>query len=169
MELLTDDTQIVTEIDESGEFRAGIHEIMIRIDKLLISKEDKTQKSEHVVTSKTGASAKLPKLQIPKFSGNPCQRNSFWDSFCAGVHNREELTDVERFSYLRELLTDTAGATISELSLTEANYENATTLLKQRYGHPQIIINGHMDQLIQIQPLGTGSNVTRLRSMLDEI
>ena len=56
LELLTDDTQIATEIDESGEFRAGIHEIMIRIDKLLISKEDKTQKSEQVVTSKTGAS-----------------------------------------------------------------------------------------------------------------
>ena len=169
LELLTDDTQIATEIDESGEFRAGIHEIMIRIDKLLISKEDKKQKCEQVVTSKTGASAKLPKLQIPKFSGNPCQWNSFWDSFCAGVHNREELTDVERFSYLRGLLTDTAAATISGLTLTEANYENATTLLKQRYGHPQIIINSHMDQLMQIKPLGPGSNVTRLRSMLDEI
>ena len=169
MELLTDDTQIATEIDESGEFRAGIHEIMIRIDKLLISKEDKTQKCEQVVISKTGASAKLPKLQIPKFSGNPCQWNSFWDSFCAGVHNREELTDVERFGYLRGLLTDTAAATISGLTLTEANYENATTFLKQRYGHPQIIINSHMDQLMQIQPLGPGSNVTRLRSMLDEI
>ena len=140
LELLTDDTQIATEIDESGEFRAGIHEIMIRIDKLLISKEDKTQKSEQVVTSKTGASGKLPKLQIPKFSGNPCQWNSFWDSFCAGVHNREELTDVEMFSYLRGLLTDTAAATISGLTLTEANYGNATTLLKQRYGHPQIIL-----------------------------
>ena len=44
LELLTDDTQIATEIDESGEFSAGIHEIMIRIDKLLISKEDKTKK-----------------------------------------------------------------------------------------------------------------------------
>ena len=44
LELLTDDAQIATEIDESGEFRAGIHEIMIRIDKLLISKEGKTKK-----------------------------------------------------------------------------------------------------------------------------
>ena len=168
LELLTDDTQTAMKIDESGEFRAGIHEIMIRIDKLLISKEDKTQ-SEQVVTSKTGASAKLPKLQVPKFPGNPCQWNSFWDSFFAGVHNREELTDVERFSYLRGLLTDTAAATISGFTLTEANYENPTTLLKQRYGHPQIIINSHMDQLMQIQRLGPGSNVTRLRSMLDEI
>ena len=67
------------------------------------------------------------------------------------------------------MLTDTAAATISGLTLTEANYENATTLLKQHYGHPQIIINSHMDQLMQIQPLGPGSNVTRLRSMLDEI
>ena len=139
---------------------------MIRIDKLLISKEDKTQKSEQVVTSKTG---KLPQLQIPKFSGNPCRWNSFWDSFCARVHNREELTDIDRFSYLRGLLTDTAAATISGLTLTESNYENATTLLKQRHGHPQIINNSHMDQLMQIQPLGSGSNVTRLRSMLDEI
>ena len=99
LELLTDDTQIATEIDESGEFCAGIHEITIRIDKLLISKKDKTQNSEQVVTSKTGASAKSPKLQIFKFSGNPCQWNLFWDSFCAGIHNREELTGVERFSY----------------------------------------------------------------------
>ena len=129
---------------------------MISTDKLLISKEDKTQKSEQVVTSKTGALAKLPKLQIPTFSGNPCEWNSFWDSFCAGVHNREELTHVERFSYLRGLLTDTAAATISGLTLTEANYEDATTLLKQRYGHPQIIINSHMDQLMQLQTLGSG-------------
>ena len=49
LELLTDDTQIGMVIDESGEFRAGIHESMIRIDKLLISKEDKTQKSEQVL------------------------------------------------------------------------------------------------------------------------
>ena len=68
--LLTDDTQISTDIDESGELCAGIHEIMIRIDKLLISKEDKTQKSDQVVTSETGASAKLPKLQIPNTGYN---------------------------------------------------------------------------------------------------
>ena len=68
---------------------------------------------------------------------------------------------MKRFSYLRGLLTDTAAATIFGLTLTEANYKNATTLLQQCYGHSQIIINSHMDQLMQIQPLGSGSNVTK--------
>ena len=127
LELLIDDTQIATEMDESGEFRAGIHDIMIRIDKLLI-KVDKTQKSEQVVISKTGVSAKFPKLQTLKFSGKLGDWNSFWDSLCAGVHNREELTDMERFSYCKGLLTDMAAATISGLTMAEANYQNVTIL-----------------------------------------
>ena len=43
------------------------------------------------------------------------------------------------------------------------------SLLKQCYGQPQTNINSHMDQLMQIQLLRFGSNVKRLRSMLDEI
>ena len=76
---------------------------------------------------------------------------------------------MERFSYLKGLLTGPAAATVAGLTLTESNYQNAAELLKTRLANKQVIVNCHMDVLMNIAPLNSGANVNKLRAMLDEI
>ena len=173
LELITQDADIEKEIDEAGKFREDIHEVMIKIDNLLLSatksEASAVSTASSSVTAKKASTAKLPKLEIQKFGGDASQWFTFWDNFVASIHNNEELSDVERFSYLKGLLTGPAAATVAGLALTESNYQNAVELLKTRFANKQVIVNCHMDRLMNIALLNSGANVNKLRAMLDEI
>ena len=71
----------------------------------------------------------LPKIELKKFDGNILNWNSFWQSFASAVHGRDDLSDVDKYNYLKSLLTDKAQEVISGLSLTAANYYEAIELL----------------------------------------
>ena len=111
----------------------------------------------------------MPKLEIQKFGGDASQWFTFWDNFTASVHKNQELSNVERFSYLKGLLTGPAAVTVAGLALTEANYQNSVELLKKRFANRQVIINSYMDKLMNIPPLNSEASVNKLRAMLDEI
>ena len=44
---------------------------------------------------------KLPKLQIGKFSGDPKQYRAFRDAFDLVANESNDLTNVEKFTYLK--------------------------------------------------------------------
>ena len=56
---------------------------------------------------------------------------AFWDSFEAAIHNKDELSSVDKFNYLNTLLEDSAAA--AGLTLTSANYGEAVEILKKRF------------------------------------
>ena len=91
---LTKAEEINAAIEEAGTFVEGITDILVRIDKTisLASNENSKSKDEHptIVVSKTslpktGSHAKLPKLVLRPFSGDPSEFHSFWDSFESSV------------------------------------------------------------------------------------
>ena len=43
---------------------------------------------------------RLPKLNLPTFSGNPLSWQSFWDSFDAAVNSNTALDGIQKFNYL---------------------------------------------------------------------
>ena len=49
---LTDDDSIVNEIEEAGTFHAEVHEILLRIDQVLI--DNKSNKPDHNVSISSG-------------------------------------------------------------------------------------------------------------------
>ena len=53
---------------------------------------------------------------------------------------RKSLAAVEKCSYLKGYLTGPAEKCIEKLPLTNENYEEALTLLRERFGNPQLII-----------------------------
>ena len=61
---------------------------------------------------------KLPKLELPKFTGDITQWQGFWDQFNTSIHENTSLSDVEKFNYLRTFLNDSAYSLISGLSLS---------------------------------------------------
>ena len=59
----------------------------------------------------------------------------FWDTFEATIHKNPSLLPIEKFNYLKSLLENEASKSIAGLELTNANYEAAINLLKERYGN----------------------------------
>lgn len=109
--------------------------------------------------SKEKSEAKLPRLELPKFSGELTDWQAFWDRFEALV-DQSELPVISKFSYLQSLLKGEALSVIQGLALTNANYTVARKLLKARFGRPEKIIFAHVQRLLNasLTPRVKGTN-----------
>ena len=187
--LLKED-QIEEEIEETGNFRESIHEMIVKIDEVLLAEveniSDKSNSNSHSEISNSlglRVKTKLPKLSLKKFHGEAMLFSPFWDSFVSAVDENQTLSDVEKFNYLNNLVEGTAAAAIRGLPLTADNYEAAKNILKKRFeqprgsmnilkkrfGQPQIIINAHMESLVKIAAVTSDSNLKRLRELYDQV
>ena len=110
---------------------------------------------------------KLPKLELPKFSGKVTEWSSFWDLYNTAIHSNVNMSKVNKFNYLFSLLEGVARS-IKGLTLTSANYDAAIEILPERFGKTQQIIAAHMDQILQI-PACTEGRTEPLRFAFDKI
>ena len=78
---------------------------------------------------------------------------SFKETFEAVVHRRTDLTNIEKFTYLRSLLDKTALQAIERFFLTAENYTAAWRLLNERFGNEQISISSYMNKILNISPV----------------
>ena len=111
---------------------------------------------------------RLPKLILSKFRGDVTKWTAFWDSFSSAVHERADISKVDKFNYLNSLLEGSAANAIQGLTLTESNYDTAVELLKERFGRPQQIITAHMDELLKI-PACVSDRPSSLRQVYDKV
>ena len=161
---------IVTEVEESEEFCAQIHAALVKLQRCQTSKNESTvplQSNPSVSTQPVNA--KLPKLQIKKFTGDPKEWQSFWDSFSSAVHTNKALKNVDKLNYLKSLLEGAALSAITGLALTEPNYANAVDILKERFGNKQLIVSSHMEALLKLKPVTALSDIKGMRAVLDKV
>ena len=71
------------------------------------------------------AKAKIPKLEPPKFDDDIINWRRFWDHFQVAIHENETIREIDKFTYLKSFLSDSALSPISGLSLNSANYKEA--------------------------------------------
>ena len=90
---------------------------------------------------------KFPKLNMRKFNGNVTKWSTFWDSFTSSVHENPSLSSIDKLNYLVSLLEPTAAEAVAGLTPTDANYEEAISTQRKRFGNPQMIIKQHMEAL----------------------
>src|SRR5207253_11128534 len=62
-------------------------------------------------------SAKLPKIQIAKFDGSLTDWPRFWDQFEASIDSNKFVAAVDKYSYLRSLLSPAVLPTIGGYQL----------------------------------------------------
>ena len=93
---------------------------------------------------------RLPKLDLPQFSGNSLLWQPFWDCFEAAVHNNTSLTGVQKLSYLSAQLKGEASKAIAGFQLNNTNYTHSVALLQERFGQPYKQIDAHMQALINL-------------------
>ena len=117
------------------------------------SLNDTTVSSTSQSSSSRLFQAKLPRLELPVFSGDYTKWQTFWDQFIATV-DESELTTVTKFTYLQNLLSGEALMSIKGLALTDANYQTAKDLLQKRFGRKERIIFCHVQGLLNMTSPG---------------
>ena len=104
---------------------------------------------------------------LPRFNGNPIKWTSFWDSYQSAIHLNHDLSDVDKFNYLRSLLDSVAFDAIAGLTLSSANYQQAIEILHKWFGNKQVIISKHMDTLMNMEAISSDRHLRDLRQLYD--
>ena len=112
--------------------------------------------------------AKLPKLEVKRFNGRLQDWQEFWDSFQSSIDGNDNLSAVDKFSYLKSLVQEPARSTIAGFALTTVNYEAAVQALKKRYGKDIAIQRAHVNDLLNMLPVYRDRDIPRLRRLFDE-
>ena len=169
VELLTDSDALETEVEESEAYRDNRFSYLVKAKELLDRKTNDAVAADMESASASNSvlhQAKLPRLELPKFSGDHTQWQSFWDKFTAIVH-MSDLPSVSKFTYLQSLLKGEALSAINGLALTDANYEIARELLQQRFGRRERIVFSHIQELLNITT--TSKTTSDLWSLYDKL
>ena len=178
------DDQVVKEIEESDEAIAEFERTLLEIDDalkrlgeqsvpLLTPTQPKAAEQSlddsQVSSSSVGKviRAKLPKLHLRNFNGKICEWPEFWDGFSSSIDDNDQLSDVDKFAYLRGYLEGPAKSTIAGLSLTGANYKCAVDLLKKRFEKKTEVQRAHINELIHLPAVYRERDTHRLRKLYD--
>lgn len=91
---------------------------------------------------------KLPRIDPPTFDGSIFGWESFRDLYKSVIHDRDDLSAVRKFQYLKSCMRGSAELLLRNFTLTNDNYAIAWQLLLDRFDNKKILINEHMRQLM---------------------
>lgn len=96
---------------------------------------------------------KLPKLEVPVFSGELKDWSNFHALFKSTIHLRTDITEIEKLQYLRSLLRGPPLTLIETLQLVRGNYTIAYELLCGRYENKRALAAHHLNMILNFKPL----------------
>ena len=91
----------------------------------------------------------------------------FWDIFSVAVHDNPEIPPVQKFVYLKSLLTGEAAGYVANIKTEQANYDVAVQRLQSRYGKDEVQRNRLMTKLADMKPLEQSNKA--MRDAVDEL
>ena len=142
--LLVDDYQLRAEVGAQGPWfdmvSERIHDVKLWLKSRQKQSSSETTESTPSILKKTSCmpKMKLPKTDLRKFSGNVLDWPEFWNIFRVAVHDNPEIPPVQKFVYLKSLLTGEAAGYVSTIKTEEANYDVAVQRLQLRYGKDEV-------------------------------
>ena len=162
------DADMMTSNDYDVKLAVAIQQVNSRLAKV----ETATPRTSTASTTggNQDARLKLPKLDIPKFDGSYSQWVSFSDLFDGAVHANPSLTGSQKLFYLKGLLTGEAKRLLTSITITDANYEEARDILKNRYQNLRAIVREHFAAIVNapnVNKQETGS-LQNLAQTIDE-
>lgn len=107
----------------------------------------------------------VPRLNVPSFSGNYEEWQSFHDLFVAAVHSNDSLRPAQKLQYLKSLVKGAAETTIKYTPITDANYATAWQALQDRFANKRAIVNTHIRKLLTQRNADETS--TSIRCLID--
>ncbi|XP_075157744.1 uncharacterized protein LOC142231011 [Haematobia irritans] len=112
--------------------------------------------------------SRLPELKLPQFSGAYTDWPDFFAMFTTVVANDMEITKLEKFQHLRACLVGSALDAISSLEPSDASYDEAIKLLKNRFDNKLLNFQAHIKEIFALKPVIKGS-ASSLRQLSDKL
>ena len=97
--------------------------------------------------------------------------DTFWEQFTISIHERSNLSDIEKFVYLQHSLKGgSARSVIEGLSGTGEHYAKAIECLKARFDRPRLIHQSHVKVILETPSPkdGSGKELRRLHDTLQQ-
>ncbi|XP_047019392.1 uncharacterized protein LOC124629845 isoform X2 [Helicoverpa zea] len=111
-------------------------------------------------------SIRLPKIDLPKFSGSYHDWLEFRDTFISIIHDNDSIDNINKLHYLRASLKGSASLIIDNLDFRSDNYDAAWKLLCDRYDNKRLLVNNHVQSLFNVQSISKESS-NSLRHIVD--
>ncbi len=115
----------------------------------------------------TKSITKLPKLVITKFNGQHTDWLRFWGQFKAEIEE-SEVSQVTKFSYLKELVEPKVRSCIDGLPFNSEGYERAKNILETKYGKNSEVINAHVQNIINL-PTIQGTKPAKIHAFYETL
>lgn len=93
---------------------------------------------------------RFPEINLPRFSGRLADWCVFRDAFDSAIGSRVEISNVEKFQYLKGLVQGDAAKIIESISISEDGYRDAWRALKLRYENKRQLIRCHIKSLFEV-------------------
>lgn len=123
-----------------------------KLSQLVSRLDGETSKQEQ-----PGRNFKIPAVKIPSFDGKQSDWQGFADIFRKLIHEESGLLNIQKFLTLKPLLKGEAEKLLSQLPITDANYELAWELLNEKYNNRRVQVNMHINNLKDLPPVTKGS------------
>ncbi|XP_058827221.1 uncharacterized protein LOC131687185 [Topomyia yanbarensis] len=101
----------------------------------------------------SSSQVRLPDVKLPVFSGNLDSWLNFHDLFVSLVHSSVELSNIQKFYYLRSSLLGEALKLIQTIPLSANNYMVAWNLLIEHFQNPARLKQSYVDALFEFPSL----------------
>lgn len=109
----------------------------------------------------------LPKLVLPVFEGDILKWSEFHDAFMSAVHGDGSLENIHKFQYLKAHVSGEAARCIDGLQLSNDNYNEALTLLQDKYGKEHKVIAAYMKALWELPK--PNNDISSMNSFYDKL
>ncbi|XP_029170522.1 uncharacterized protein LOC114940165 [Nylanderia fulva] len=110
----------------------------------------------------------LPRISLPKFSGKFSEWESFKNTFESLVASNDSLSNTQKFHYLKTSVISDAASIISNLKISDANYESVWQLLIDEYDDQLTLIHTHIHAFMCLPTMKT-ENVAEMRKLRDTV
>ena len=161
------DPEMENELMAAEEFHMKILTQINKIKKFLAQHNTPTVGTlDNASSSRSGSNnLKMPKFDLPKFDGKYEKWTPFHEQFMTSVDSNANLPDIQKFNYLKSVLTGEASQLIPHLPLSNSNYQIALNSLTDRYDNPWLIVKTILRAIFQLKPLQKES-ATELKKLI---
>ena len=123
-------------------------------------------KADYQQSSK--AKVKFPTIPLPEFDGSPQKWLRFRDSFISMVHNKTELSTIEKFHFLIAAIKLPSGTPniLDNFTFSEEMYEEAWKAVLERYDDRSKLKSQHLASFFTVKKM-TAESAVELRRILD--
>ena len=115
--------------------------------------------SQHTVKEETAFVKSIPRLELPRFSGDPLEWLQFISLFKCLVHD-QPLSDTQKMTYLQRALAGNAKKAVGGMLKHGHLYKAALTELEKQFRNEELVAGAFMKTVFDHPEVAEGDSTT---------